>query len=84
MLLPHASRGGRSTPSPVFFSLDKQAVPQGEEECEEVIGYQDQGGAGGEGTKDKPTGFAAEEPRGWMDSTMASLGDDGDQYIMVG
>ena len=40
--------------------------------------------AGGEGAKDKPRGFAAAEPRGWIDSTMASLGDEGDQCITVG
>ena len=40
--------------------------------------------AGGEGAKDKPRGFAAEEPGGWMDSTMAWLGDKGDQCITVG
>ena len=71
------------TPSPVLFSSDDQAVPLGGEECEEEIGCPDQGGAGGEGAKDKPRGFAAEEPGGWMDSTMASLGDEGDQCIMV-
>ena len=32
-------------------------------------------------TKNKPRGFAAEEPVGWMVSTMASLGDEGDQCI---
>ena len=37
-----------STPCPVLFSSDKQAVPRGEEECEQEIGYQDQGRAGGE------------------------------------
>ena len=68
----------------MLFSSDDQAFPQGEEECEEEIGYQDQGGADGEGAKDKPRGFAAEEPRGWMDSTMASLEDEGDQCITVG
>ena len=73
-----------STPSPVLFSSDDQAVPLGEEECEEEIGCPDQGGAGGEGAKDKPRGFAAEEPGGWMDSTMTSLGDEGDQCITVG
>ena len=74
-----------STPSPVLFSSsDDQAVPLGEEECEEAIGCPGQGRAGGEGAKDKPRGFAAEEPGGWMDSTMASLGDEGDQCIMVG
>ena len=31
-------------------------VPQREEECEEQIGYQDQGGAGGDGAKDKSRG----------------------------
>ena len=46
------------TPSPVLFSSDDQAVPQGEEE----IGYQNQDGAGGEGAKDKPQGFASEDP----------------------
>ena len=69
-----------STPSPVLFSSsDDQAVALGEEECEEEIGGQGQGGAGGEGAKDKPRGFAAEEPGGWMDSTIASLEDKGDQ-----
>ena len=63
----------------MLFSSDDQAVSLGEEECEEEIGCPDQGGAGGEGAKDKPSGFAAEEPGGWMDSTMASLGDEGDQ-----
>ena len=29
-------------------------------------------------------GFAAEEPGGWIDSTMASLVDEGDQCMMVG
>ena len=48
------------TPSPVLFSSDDQAVPQGEEE----IGYQNQDGAGGEGAKDKSKGFAAEGPTG--------------------
>ena len=67
----------------MLFSSDDQAIPQGEEECEE-IGCKDQSGAGGEGTKDKPRGFAAEEPGGWMDSTMASLGDEGDQCFSVG
>ena len=73
-----------STPSPVLFSSDDQAVPLGEEECEEEIGCQGQGGASLKGAKDKPEGFAAEEPGGWIDSTMASLGDEGDQSIMVG
>ena len=72
-----------STPSPVLFSSEDQAVPLGEEECEEEIGCHGQGGAGEEGTKDKPRGFAAEEPGGWMDSTMTLLGDEGDQCIMV-
>ena len=67
----------------VWFSLDDQAVPLGEEECEEEIGCPDQGGAGGEGAKDKPRWFAAEGPGGWMDSTMALL-DEGDQCITVG
>ena len=43
-----------STPSPVLFSSDDQAVPLGEEECEEEIVCQGQGGAGGEGAKDMP------------------------------
>ena len=73
-----------STPSPVLFSSEDQAVPLGEEECEEEIGCQGQGGAGGEGAKNKLSGFAAEEPWGWMNSTMASLGDEGDKCIMVG
>ena len=64
--------------------MNNKAVPLGEEECEEAIGCPGQGGAGGEGAKDKPRGFAAEEPGGWMDSTMASLVDEGDQCIMVG
>ena len=68
----------------MLFSSDDQAVPLGEEECEEAIGCPGQGRAGGEGAKDKLRRFAAEEPGGWMDSTMASLGDGGDQYIMVG
>ena len=46
------------TPSPVLFSSDDQAFPQGEEE----IGYLNQDGAGGEGAKDKSRGFAAEDP----------------------
>ena len=71
-----------STPSPVLFSSDDQAVPLGEEECEE-IGCQGQGGAGGEGAKDKLRGFIAEEPGGWMDSTMALLGDEVDQCITI-
>ena len=69
-----------STPSPVLFSSDDQAVSLGEEE----IGCPDRGRAGGEGAKDKPRLFAAEEPGGWMDSTMAWLGDEGDQCITVG
>ena len=64
----------------MLFSSDIQVVPQGEEE----IGYQDQGRAGGEVTKHKPRVFAAEKPGGWMDSTMASLVDEGDQCITVG
>ena len=40
----------------MLFSSDDQAVPLGEEECEEEIGCPDQGGAGGEGAKDKPRG----------------------------
>ena len=50
------------TPYPVLFSSDDQAVPLGEEEFEEDIGCQGQGGAGLEGAKDKPRGFAAEDP----------------------
>ena len=68
----------------MLFSSDEQAVPQGEEECEKEIGYHDQGRAGGEGTKDNPRGSGAEEPEGWMDSTIASLRDKGDQCITVG
>ena len=71
-------------PSQVLFSSEDQAVPLGEEECEEEIGCPDQGGAGGEGAKDKPRGFVAEGPGGWMDSTMALLGDEVDQCITVG
>ena len=73
-----------STPSPVLFSSDEQAVPQSEEECEKEIGYHDQGRAAEEGTKDNPRGSAAEEPGGWMDSIIASLGNKGDQCITVG
>ena len=62
-----------------MFSSDDQDVPLGEEECEEEIGCPGKGGAGGEGAKDKPRGFAAEEPGGWMDSTMTSLENEGDQ-----
>ena len=36
----------QTPPSQVLFSSDEQAVPLGEEECEENIVYQDQGGAG--------------------------------------
>ena len=67
----HRLRVVPRTPSPVLFSSDDQD--------EEVICCQGQCGA-----KDKPRGFAAEEPGGWMDSTMASLGDEGDQCITVG
>ena len=67
----------------MLFSLEEEAVPQSEEECEEVIGYQDQGGAGG-GGQGQGQGFAAEKPGSWMDSTMASLGVEGDQCITVG
>ena len=42
------------------------------DECEEEIGYQDQDEAFGEGAKNKPRGCTAEEPGGWMDSTIAS------------
>ena len=47
--LPSCLRGRRKrrklrsavarTPSPVLFSLNDQTVPQGEEECEEEMGY---------------------------------------------
>ena len=60
--------------SPVLFSSDYQAAPLGEEECEEEIGCPDQGGPGGEGSKDMPRGFAAE----------ALVGGEGDQCIKVG
>ena len=49
----------QAPPSPVLFSSDDQAVPLGEEQCEEEIGCPGQVGAGGEGAKDKPRGFAA-------------------------
>ena len=60
--------------SPVLFSSDDQAAPLGEEECEGEIGCPDQGGPGGEGSKDMPRGFAAE----------ALVGGEEDQCITVG
>ena len=61
----------QAPPSPVLFSSDDHAVSPGEEEYKEVIGCPDQGGASGEGAKDKPRGFTAEEPGGWMDYGLA-------------
>ena len=60
----------QAPPSPVLFSSEDQAVPQGEEE----IGYLGHGGAGGKRAKDKPRGFAAEDPGAGLIAPWLRLG----------